>query len=102
LENSIEQTKPKRTNPASAINGLKGGRPVSPTTLRTQKMREVLTLAVYENFKEIYEPQIKKAKEGDLGAFKELLDRSGVKSEDSDKNNVFVPIQIVIRDEHNN
>jgi hypothetical protein len=36
-------------------------------------MREEITTAVHNEFKELYEPQIAKAKEGDLAAFNSLM-----------------------------
>ena len=59
----------------SRKNGEKGGRPLATATLQTQMMREQLTKAVYEVWEEIYEPQIKKARKGDLAAFNSLIEK---------------------------
>lgn len=81
----------------SANNGKLGGRPVATKTLVTQQMREELITAVRAKFKDIYEPQIKKATEGDFNAYRDLMDRVGLKAQENLEGNIFVPIQIVIK-----
>ena len=63
----------------SIENGKKGGRPIGskdPHTLMREKAREVLIKKVEENIEVIVSALIEKAKQGDISAVKELLDRA--------------------------
>ena len=64
---------------ASRENGKLGGRPLSEATLATQKMRDKVVLEVEKNFMKLMMPQIKKALKGDYIAYRDLMDRAGVK-----------------------
>ncbi len=81
----------------SSKNGKLGGRPISQATLMTQKMRDELIEAVSKKFKKIYEPQLKKALKGDFTAYKDLMDRCGIKLPEDIETNLFIPIQINIK-----
>jgi hypothetical protein len=62
----------------SIENGKKGGRPKgskSPVTLKVEQAKQALIDAYIKNIKPINEALLKKAKEGDLQAIRELHDR---------------------------
>lgn len=61
---------------ANRENAKKGGRPVSSSTLKTQKQREVLLSLLEEEAHEIFSALIEKAKKGDVQAAKEVFDRA--------------------------
>ena len=70
---------------------------MSQATLMTQKMRNELIDAIGKKFKMLYEPQLKKALEGDFAAYKLLCEQCGIKAPEEVEANVFVPIQINIK-----
>lgn len=59
----------------SRENGRKGGRPKGMNAINAEKGKALLIAMYLENIKPINEALLKKAKEGDLGAIKELHDR---------------------------
>lgn len=59
----------------SRINGRKGGRPRGLNAINAEKGKEMLIKMYLENIRPINEALIAKAKEGDMGAIKELHDR---------------------------
>jgi len=87
---------------ASQANGKLGGRPLSKGTLVARKMREKITLVVEKNFIKLVKPQMKKAIKGDYTAYRDLMDRAGVKPEEEGPK-VAVQINIAqILDRHEN
>ena len=55
------------------------GRPIASATLKTQMARERLAQKIEEEFEEIVNPQIEKAKAGDTTAFNSLWDKAIIK-----------------------
>ncbi len=83
----------------SQENGKLGGRPLSKGTLVARKMREKITLMVDKNFAKLIKPQMLKAMKGDYTAYRDLMDRAGVKPEEETK--IAVQINIAqILDRH--
>lgn len=81
----------------SPENGLKGGRPLSLKTIATQRLLERLSVVVEENFEAIFQPQLEKAMKGDFNAYRDLLDRIGVKDiEKKSGMEITEPIQVFI------
>lgn len=52
------------------------GRPVSPSTIETQKQREMLIKLLEPRLKDIFTALAEKAKQGDVQAARELFDRA--------------------------
>ena len=86
---------------ASAENGKLGGRPMTQATKASASMREKLVLEVQKNFLKLVEPQMKKAIKGDYTAFRDLLDRAGVKPLEENKINLQINIANIL-DRHEN
>lgn len=57
---------------ASRRNGKLGGRPKGYVALAAEKMREKVMKQLEEEYSALWEPQFKKAREGDTNAFKEI------------------------------
>jgi len=63
-------------NPKAAENGKKGGRPKKTSTIYAQKFRDELAQMIMDDVGAFVNALKPKALEGDVPAFKELMDRA--------------------------